>query len=96
MTEFRFFEARPEFLNLSEAEVWDAINTDDDSDIAAEVTRLACAFWERFQALARRDKQPLPSLTKISVQCPIERVAVIIMLGYVDAEAGSMPQVTQH
>lgn len=96
MTEFTFFEAKPQFLSLSEAEVWDAINRDDDSDVAAEVTRLACMLWQKFQTMARQNDGPPPYITKISVQCPIERVAVIIMLGYIETETGSVPRVTQH
>jgi hypothetical protein len=95
MTEFRFYEAKPAFLPLTEAEIWEAINKNDDSNIAAEVTRLACLFWERFRKVARQGHAP-PHVTRISVQCPIERVAVIIMLGYIEAEVISVPRMTRH
>lgn len=93
-----FSGARPEFAHLSEAEVWAALDRDDDDDnsIACEVTRLICCFWKRFQDSARKHGNIPPEIMHVSTRCPIEKVAVLIMIGYVESETGIPGHVTQH
>jgi hypothetical protein len=73
--------ARPEFRNLSEAEVWETINGDpfQESAITAEVTRLVVQYtvWLK-GCLDQRGDVP-PSVMHVEVRWPIERVAVLVM-----------------
>jgi hypothetical protein len=91
-----FSETRSEFAHLSEAEVWAAINENGESPISCEVTRLVCCFWKRFQDCARKHHNVPPHIMHVAVRYPIERVAVIMMIGFIESETGISPQITWH
>ena len=91
-------QARAEYESLSEAEVWQEMDEKPDDSVAAEVTRLAVDFFMQFRAYMRvRELLRLPpQVMHVCARCPIERVAVIIMVGYMRAETGVPPLVTVH
>lgn len=93
---FEFAEAQPEFTHLSEEEVWAAMDRDDDNKIACEVTRLICCFWKKFMRIAKKYQNIPPEIMHVSVCCPIERVAVVALIGYVRSETGSAASVMLH
>jgi hypothetical protein len=83
--------ARPEFTNLSEACVWKAIVDDPQQGgaIAAEVTRLMVECMKTFKACVGKDG-PAPSrFLRIDTRCPIETVAVLLAVKYIEDEAGA-------
>jgi len=63
-------QARPEFVRLTEAEVWRGMN-DAGSAIEAEVTRLVGLLTIRLMASS-------PGM-RVRARCPIERAAVIML-----------------
>jgi hypothetical protein len=68
--------ARPEFIHVSEGEVWAAIENDDGGPIVAEATRLAMELVKRLRARAEN----VPECgVQVRVRCPIERVVVLMM-----------------
>jgi len=71
--------ARPEFVDLSEAEVWKAMGDGTGGAIEAEVTRLVAAFTIRLMASAEQRGQAAVCAMLIEPQCPIERVALLVM-----------------
>jgi hypothetical protein len=73
--------ARPQFVHLSEAEVWKAIAEDAGGAVEAEVTRLVAELTVRL--MARTGDGPEPGGMQVRARCPIERVAVLML-----AEAG--------
>ena len=81
--------ARPEFTKLSEAEVWEAIDGDTygENPITAEVTRLVARYTVRFKACVGRHGNVPPHILLVQVRWPIERVAVLLLVGFVEAEA---------
>lgn len=96
MAGLEFSEAKPEFVHLCEAEVWAAMDRDDDNRIACEVTRLICCLWKRFSGYAKEYKNIPPEIMYVSVGCHIERVAVMVLIGYVRSETGSATSVMLH
>lgn len=68
--------ARPEFVHVSEAEVWAAIENDDGGPIEAEVTRLVIEMARRLKAHAKNEPE---CGMQVRPRCPIERVAVSMM-----------------
>lgn len=85
-----FCSARPEFVGLSECDVWDAIEGDHygDNPITCEVTRLGAEFLTKFKAFAdERGCVPIGVL-QVDARCPIERVAILTLLRYVEARSG--------
>jgi len=81
--------ARPEFTNLSEASVWKAVVGDPEQGgaIAAEVTRLMVECMKTFKAHVGQDG-PAPSrLLRIDTRCPIEAVAVLLAVKYIEDES---------
>jgi hypothetical protein len=68
--------ARQEFVHVSEAEVWAAIESDDSGPIAAEAIRLAVELARRLKA--RAENEPECGM-QVRARCPIERVAVLMM-----------------
>lgn len=91
-----FAEAKPEFVHLTEAEVWAAVDRDDDNSVACEVTRLICCFWKKFLDCAKQYQNVPPEILHVSVRCPIERVAVVMLMGYIRSETGISPLPTLH
>ncbi len=75
--------ARPQFVHLSEAEVWKAIAEDVGGSVEAEVTRLVAELTIRLIARAGRGPEPGGGM-QVRAQCPIERVALLML-----AEAGA-------
>lgn len=71
--------ARPEFMHLSEAELWEAIAEDDCGSIGAEVTRLVAELTIRLMACADRHGDAPSCGMQIRVRFPIESVAVLMM-----------------
>lgn len=89
--------ARPEFTALSEAEVWKAVDDDSGNNrIAAEVTRLVAGYAIALKARVDRHGNVPPQILHVRVQSPIERVAVLMMMGFVDALGGTAYPVTVH
>lgn len=88
--------ARPEFRNLSESEVWNAIKDDAfaDNPITAEVTRLVVAYMCTFKACAKRKGPVPPDILHVEVHWPIERVAVLMVMSYIETETGAPPWAT--
>jgi hypothetical protein len=68
--------ARPEFVHVSEAEVWAAIENDNGGPIVAEATRLAMELARRLKD--RAENRPGCGM-QVRPRCPIERVTVLIM-----------------
>lgn len=93
---FEFSETRPEFARLSEEEVWAALDKNDDNRIACEVTRLICCFWKKFIGVAGRHPVIAPEILQVSVRCPIERVAVMLMAGYIRAQTSGSNSIMLH
>jgi hypothetical protein len=63
-------EARPEFVHLTEAEVWRGMD-DVDSAVEAEVTRLVGLLTIRLMASGCG--------MRVRTRCPIERVALLML-----------------
>lgn len=85
--ELVFCKARAEFTSLSESEVWNAIEGDvyNDNRITAEVARLGAQFLAQFKAYADEHGGPVaPGAIQVAAQCPIERVAILTLLRYVE------------
>lgn len=95
-----FPKANPEFFHLSEREVWAALGAqEDDNTIEAEVTRLVAGFFSRYKNyIEANDLQNLPpQIMHVTTRCPIERVAVKIMVRYIETEAwDKMNNITCH
>ncbi len=71
--------ARPEFVHLPEAEIWNALDGACGA-IEAEVTRLVAQFTMRLMARgAPQGRDAGCGMLRIDVRCPIERVAVLMM-----------------
>jgi len=90
--------ARPEFIALSEAEVWKAVHDDPGQQhpIAGEVTRLVTRYMAEFMAyFDQRGCEP-PRILRVQARCPIEKVAVLMVVTFVEAEAGTACPVTFH
>ena len=84
--------ARPQFMNLSEAAVWKAIDGDafGENPITAEVTRLIANHAARYKACVDRHGSVLPHMMHIQVRWPIERVAVLLLAGFAGGTAGRL------
>lgn len=78
--------ARPEFTGLAEAEVWDALEHDTDGKVAAEVTRLIASYTLLMKACAARHGPVPPEVLHVSVRWPIERVAVLMLVMFLQSE----------
>lgn len=90
--------ARPEFTNLSEDFVWKAIREDPEqgTPISGEVTRLMVECMGTFKALFGEDGYLPPRVLRIEARCPIEKVAVLMVMRFVEAETGAACPVTFH
>jgi len=80
-------QARAEFTGLSEDEVWDAIESDNygENPITGEVTRLGAEFLARFKGYAdERGGSAAATVLRVAARCPIERVAILTLLRYVE------------
>lgn len=82
--------ARPEFINLSEAEVWEVIDGDafGKNPITAEVTRLGAQCMTKFKAHFGQPGYVPPRVLRIEARCAIEKVAVLMVVRFIEAEAG--------
>ena len=69
--------ARPQFVDLSEAEVWEAIAGDAGGAVEAEVTRLVAELTIRL--MARAGDGPEPGGIEVRARCAIERVALLTL-----------------
>ena len=89
--------ARAEFTDLSETEVWRAIRGEPDSSpITAEVARLAIEYLASFKAhFTKRGYSP-PRRLRIEVRCPIEKVAALAVVKFIEAEAQAVCADTFH
>ena len=90
--------ARPEFTNLSEAEVWKAVDEDPEqrTRIAGEVTRLVACYWSSFKAHFHQHRYVPPRLLRVEARCPIEKVAILLVVRFVEDEAGTACPITLH
>jgi hypothetical protein len=90
--------ARPEFVNLSESEVWKAIACDDEcaNPVTAEVTRLALGFMALFKACVERRGHAPHEMMPVKVRCPIEKVAVLMVVTFLDEQASAMYRAPVH
>jgi hypothetical protein len=93
--------ARQDFINLSEAEIWQAINEAisgklDSNPIAVEVARLVIEYMTRFQGHLTQDGYVPAPILQSGVRSPIEKVAVLMVVKYVEAEALEVGAVTIH
>ncbi|MDP2205347.1 MAG: hypothetical protein Q8K65_03485 [Alphaproteobacteria bacterium] len=94
-----FPKANPAFCHLSEREVWAALdNHEDDNAIEAEVTRLVASFFSRYKAYIETNglKNLPPHIMHVATRWPIERVAVKIMVRYIETEAWEDGHMTCH
>ena len=96
--ELVFCQARAEFEGLSEDEVWDAIEGDNygESPITAEVTRLGAEFLARFKDYADERGGVPASAVQVEARCPIERVAILTLLRYVEVRRGGVRSAALH
>lgn len=71
--------AQPQFVFLSESEIWQSLHTE--NEVSAEVERLARLFHKRFlEYTENTQRHHLPAqVMQVVTRCPIERVAVQIM-----------------
>lgn len=90
--------ARPEFIHLSEAEVWKTVDEDpwQCNAISGEVTRLVVQCMGTFKAHFGQDGYVPPRILRIETRCPIERVAVLLVVKFVQIEGGGACEVTVH
>jgi len=88
--------ARPEFTNLSEDFVWKAIREDPEqgTPISGEVTRLMVECMGTFKALFGQDGYVPPRALRIEARCPIEKVAGLLAMRFIEGEAGAAGPVT--
>ena len=76
--------ARPEFIYLSEDEVWKAVDEDDGNDpVNCEVTRLAAQYMMSIKAHCEQHGY-VSSRMRFAPRCPIEKVAIHIVVRYVE------------
>ncbi len=97
--ELRFCEARAEFAGLSEDEIWDAIEGDDynENPITAEVARIGAEFLSRFKAYADERGGAVPTAAvHVAARCPIERVAILTLLRYVEVHSAGVRSAAVH
>ena len=90
--------AQPEFRGLSEAEVWTALKAEVGlNPVTLEVTRLSAEYFEKFRDYAARhgDIPPFTSLN-ISMDYPVEKIAMRMMLTFIRRLAEAAPAVTVH
>ena len=87
---FEIPSARPEFRELPAADVWKAVGgrNPDVNPVAAEVTRLAVAYLAAFKDHADRHGNT-PHVLQVRVRWPIERVAVLLVVRFMEAEGGA-------
>ncbi len=88
--------ARPEFRHLVAAEIWKAVGSGNASadPLAAEVTRLAVAYLAAFKA--RADQHGIaPHVLQVRVRWPIEKVALLLVVRFMEAEGGAVFPFTQ-
>ena len=85
--------ARPEFVDLSEDDIWEAMAGDDygENPITCEVTRLGAEFVARFKAYADEHRPAPAEVLRVDAHCPIERVAIVTILRYVEECRASTP-----
>jgi hypothetical protein len=82
--------ARPEFVSLSEADIWAAVDNDSAGEhpVTAEVARLAAEFLTAFKIYVDQNGFK-PEAMDVPVRCPIEGIAVEMVIAFVQAQAGS-------
>jgi hypothetical protein len=82
--------ARPEFRELHATEVWKAVGggNPDVNPVVAEVTRLAVAYLAAFKSHADQYGNAPPTLP-LRVRWPIEKVAVLLVVKFMEAEGGA-------
>lgn len=93
--------ARQDFINLSEDEIWQAISEAisgklDSNPIAVEVARLAIEYMTRFRGHLTQDGYEPAPILQVGVRSPIEKVAVLMVVKYVEVEAVAAGVVTIH
>ena len=84
---------------MSEREVWAALGAqEDDNAIEAEVTRLVASFFSRYKTYIEANglENLPPQIMHVTTRCPIERVAVKIMVRYIETEAINSLNLTCH
>lgn len=69
-------------------EVRNALDKDDDGAISAEVTRLVAGYTMLMKACDDRHGVVSPEVLLIKVRWPIERVAVLMLVEFLESEAG--------
>lgn len=89
---------RPEFRELSEDDVLAAVANDDygESPITAEVTRLGVEFMARFRAYVEEHGYFEPRIMQADAQCPIEKVAILTVVRFVEVHRGRVGVVAVH
>lgn len=98
---WKFPKTNPEFTHLSEREVWTALDrqADDNAiEIEAEVRRLVASFFNRYKAYIEANglENLPPQIMHITTRCPIERVAVLIMVRHIETATMDMPPTLLH
>lgn len=84
--------ALPEFTTLSENEVWRAIATDNETEsaILVELRRLVAVFLREVGAyIDSLEGKHGRETVVVEVVYPIERIALQMILGYVELRTGS-------
>src|SRR5215469_8245514 len=87
-----FCEALPEFTTLSEDDVWRTILSDDlgETAISGELRRLVAAFLCAVKSYVdSRGNEAVCGLIEVEVHCAIERIAVQMLIQYVELRVGS-------
>jgi hypothetical protein len=83
--------ARPEFTALSAAEVRNAIENDSEGNnpVTKEVLRLGAEFLARFKIYV--DQHGFKSRgMNFPVRCPIEKIAIEVLMAFIAAETASV------
>jgi hypothetical protein len=80
---------RADFMHLTEVEVWKAISENDGCNpVGAEVTRLVALYMTTFKTYIEGHNYVPPTIMHVQVRWPIERVAVLVLVGFLEGEAG--------
>jgi hypothetical protein len=82
--------ARPDFINLSEAEVWEVIDSDalGKNPITSEVTRLVAQCMTKFNGHFNQPGYVPPRVLRIEARCPIEKVAALMVVRFIEGKRG--------
>jgi hypothetical protein len=87
--------ARPEFRNVTAAEAWAAVAWSRGDSVELEVARLAIGYLAAFQRHAAR-LDGAPDVLQVGARWPVERVALLLVVEFIEAQGGAARPVGVH